>query len=69
MRRISRNRAQETSEEEAGEEEVGGEEGGSDVPAELDEEVAKLALMSKGINLQKPTPQQIDYAKHWEEGT
>ena len=40
-----------------------------DVPAELDEEVAKLALMSKGINLQKPTPQQIDYAKHWEEGT
>ena len=40
-----------------------------DVPPELDEEVARLALISQGINLQKPTPQQIDYAKHWEEGT
>ena len=40
-----------------------------DVPPELDEEVARLALLSQGINLQKPTPQQIEYAKHWEEGT
>jgi len=39
------------------------------VPELLDEEVARLALISHGINLQKPTPQQVEYSKHWEEGT
>lgn len=40
-----------------------------DVPYELDEEVARLALASQGIILQKPTPQQLKYARAWEEGT
>ncbi|MBH31488.1 MAG: adenosylhomocysteinase [Candidatus Marinimicrobia bacterium] len=40
-----------------------------DVPSELDEEVARLALDSQGIFLQKPTPQQVEYATTWEEGT
>ena len=40
-----------------------------DVPSELDEEVARLALVSQGISLQKPTPQQVEYATTWEEGT
>jgi adenosylhomocysteinase len=40
-----------------------------DVPSELDEEVARLALVSQGISLQKPTPQQVEYATIWEEGT
>ncbi len=40
-----------------------------DVPSELDEEVARLALISQGISLQKPTPQQVEYSTTWEEGT
>lgn len=40
-----------------------------DVPSQLDEEVAYLALLSQGISLQKPTPQQVEYATTWEEGT
>ena len=40
-----------------------------DVPSDLDEEVARLALAAQGIALQKPTPQQIEYASAWEEGT
>jgi len=40
-----------------------------DVPSKLDEEVARLALVSQGISLQKPTPQQVEYATTWEEGT
>ena len=40
-----------------------------DVPSDLDEEVARLALTAQGIFLQKPTPQQVDYVSAWEEGT
>ena len=40
-----------------------------DVPTDLDEEVARLALAAQGIALQKPTPQQIEYVSAWEEGT
>ena len=40
-----------------------------DVPSDLDEEVARLALAAQGIALQKPTPQQIEYVSAWEEGT
>ena len=40
-----------------------------DVPSDLDEEVARLALAAQGITLQKPTPQQVKYVSAWEEGT
>ena len=40
-----------------------------DVPSDLDEEVARLALAAQGIALQKPTPQQVEYVSAWEEGT
>ena len=40
-----------------------------DVPSDLDEEVARLALAAQGITLQKPTPQQLEYMSAWEEGT
>ena len=40
-----------------------------DVPLDLDEEVARLALAAQGIVLQKPTPQQLKYVSAWEEGT
>ena len=40
-----------------------------DVPLDLDEEVARLALAAQGIVLQKPTPQQVKYVSAWEEGT
>ena len=40
-----------------------------DVPTDLDEEVARLALAAQGIALQKPTPQQVEYVSAWEEGT
>ena len=40
-----------------------------DVPTDLDEEVARLALAAQGIALQKPTPEQIEYMSAWEEGT
>ncbi|MDP7483046.1 MAG: adenosylhomocysteinase [Candidatus Marinimicrobia bacterium] len=40
-----------------------------DVPSDLDEEVARLALVAQGITLQKPTPQQLEYVSAWEEGT
>ena len=40
-----------------------------DVPSDLDEEVARLALAAQGITLQKPTPQQVEYVSAWEEGT
>ena len=40
-----------------------------DVPTDLDEEVARLALAAQGITLQKPTPQQVEYVSAWEEGT
>ena len=40
-----------------------------DVPSDLDEEVARLALAAQGITLQKPTPQQLEYVSAWEEGT
>ncbi|MDP6966484.1 MAG: adenosylhomocysteinase, partial [Candidatus Marinimicrobia bacterium] len=40
-----------------------------DVPSSIDEEVARLALESQGISLQKPTHQQIQYSRSWREGT
>jgi adenosylhomocysteinase len=40
-----------------------------DVPEEIDRKVADLKLRSLGINLEKPTPEQIKYAKSWLVGT
>ena len=39
------------------------------VPKEVDDSVARLLLASKGITLEKPTPEQIKYAESFEEGT
>ncbi|MCX8174874.1 MAG: adenosylhomocysteinase [Candidatus Micrarchaeota archaeon] len=39
------------------------------VPREIDEEVALLLLKSRGIRLEKPTQQQMEYAASFEEGT
>ena len=39
------------------------------VPKDLDDSVARLLLASKGIKLEKPTPEQIKYAESFEEGT
>ena len=40
-----------------------------DVPAGIDDEVARLLLSSKGIRLEPPTPEQKKYAESFEEGT
>jgi adenosylhomocysteinase len=39
------------------------------VPLEVDDEVARLLLASKGIKLQSPTAEQKKYAESFEEGT
>ncbi len=39
------------------------------VPVEIDDEVARLLLSSKGIKLEAPTPEQKKYAESFEEGT
>jgi len=39
------------------------------VPAELDGQVATLLLKSQGIVLDQPTPEQLNYASEWKEGT
>ncbi len=40
-----------------------------DVPPKIDRKVAELKLKSLGIGLEKPTPEQIKYAKSWLVGT
>jgi adenosylhomocysteinase len=39
------------------------------VPVEVDNEVARMLLASKGIQLEKPTQEQKRYAESFEEGT
>jgi adenosylhomocysteinase len=39
------------------------------VPRSIDDEVAELALASKGIKLSKPSEEQEKYSRSWEEGT
>jgi len=39
------------------------------VPRSIDDEVAELALTSKGIKLSKPSKEQESYARSWKEGT
>ncbi|MEW6329328.1 MAG: adenosylhomocysteinase [Candidatus Micrarchaeota archaeon] len=40
-----------------------------DVPQNIDDEVAGMALLSQGIKLDKLTEEQKKYARSWEEGT
>ncbi len=40
-----------------------------DVPFEIDNYIAKLALSSNGVKLSKLTAEQLDYISSWEEGT
>ena len=40
-----------------------------DVPPEIDRRVAELKLKSLGIRLEKPTVEQIEYARSWRLGT
>lgn len=39
------------------------------VPKEIDDAVASLLLQSRGIRLEKPTTEQLEYAESFEEGT
>ena len=39
------------------------------VPVEIDDAVASLLLESRGIKLEKPTKEQLEYAESFEEGT
>jgi len=39
------------------------------VPKEIDEEIARLKLISMGVKIDKLTPQQKKYMESWEEGT
>jgi adenosylhomocysteinase len=39
------------------------------VPVEVDDEVARLLLASKGIKLREPTEEQKKYSESFEEGT
>jgi len=39
------------------------------VPNKIDYDVARIALESQGIILDKPTEEQKKYAKSWKEGT
>jgi len=39
------------------------------VPVEIDDAVASLLLESRGIKLEKPTKEQVEYAESFEEGT
>ena len=39
------------------------------VPMDIDDEVARLLLASRGVRLQKPTKEQSDYAESFSEGT
>lgn len=40
-----------------------------DVPEEIDRKVAELKLRSLGIELERPTREQLEYAKSWSVGT
>lgn len=40
-----------------------------DVPHEIDREVAELKLKSRGIKLETPTKEQVEYTKSWKLGT
>ncbi|MBE0409302.1 MAG: adenosylhomocysteinase [Anaerolineales bacterium] len=39
------------------------------VPEEIDKEIARLKLESKGVKIDVLTPEQIDYLNSWQEGT
>ncbi len=39
------------------------------VPIEIDDEVARLALEAQGVRLKKPSKEQLDYLQSWDEGT
>ncbi|MBA7507570.1 Adenosylhomocysteinase [subsurface metagenome] len=40
-----------------------------EVPADIDREVAELKLKSIGVELEKPTKEQLEYLKSWRAGT
>ncbi len=40
-----------------------------DVPNDIDNEVARIALEAQGIKLDKPTEEQKKYSQNWKEGT
>ncbi|MBA7621389.1 Adenosylhomocysteinase [subsurface metagenome] len=40
-----------------------------EVPADIDCEVAELKLKSIGVELEKPTKEQLEYLKSWRAGT
>ncbi len=39
------------------------------VPKDVDDEVARMLLSAKGVRLEKPTKEQVEYSKSFEEGT
>jgi adenosylhomocysteinase len=39
------------------------------VPEEIDREIARLKLLSMGVEIDVLTPEQIKYLNSWEEGT
>ena len=39
------------------------------VPKEVDDAVARMLLSAKGIRLEKPTKEQVEYSESFEEGT
>ena len=40
-----------------------------DVPSDIDNQVAKIALASQGVTLDAPSKEQIQYRDNWKEGT
>ena len=40
-----------------------------DVPSDIDNQVAKIALASQGMTLDAPSKEQIQYRDNWKEGT
>jgi adenosylhomocysteinase len=39
------------------------------VPAEIDEQIARLKLESRGIVIEDMTPEQVEYSRSWRQGT
>jgi len=39
------------------------------VPDEIDREIARLKLAAMGVEIDRPTPDQVKYMSSWEEGT
>lgn len=39
------------------------------IPSDIDNEIARLKLLSMGVHIDKLTPQQASYLSQWEEGT